>query len=64
MNNKPTLFDREFGCQRCNGDGFYYVAPEGVNPFACRIEHLARILRKVTCAECKKPQPTTHTEAR
>jgi len=45
MTDKPT-------CPRCNGDGFYYVTPDGVNPFACRIEHLAQILRKVTCQEC------------
>lgn len=36
-------------CQRCRGDGYYYVAPHGVNPFNVRLPQLARIMEIRRC---------------
>lgn len=45
---------RKIKCSRCNDDGYYYVAPHGVNPFHVRLPQLARIMEIRRC-NCDLP---------
>lgn len=36
-------------CPRCKGDGYYWLAPAGVNVFEMSIFHLASICRPHAC---------------
>jgi hypothetical protein len=48
-------------CTRCNDDGYYYVAPHGVNPFNVRLPQLARIMeiRRCNCDLIQSDNPLT-----
>lgn len=39
-------------CSNCDGVGWNFMAPRGVNPFMVRIENLARRLERRTCWRC------------
>lgn len=39
-------------CDACGGTGKVWVAPQGVNPFNCRLPHLADIVEKRNCWHC------------
>lgn len=55
---------KKIKCTRCNDDGYYYVAPVGVNPFHVRLPQLARIMEIRRC-NCDLDQSADHrgTEA-
>lgn len=36
-------------CERCKGEGFYFLLPHGMKPFAASIEVTARNMRRITC---------------
>ncbi len=40
-------------CNNCDGQGWKFMAPEGVNPFYVRLPALAQILERRTCWKCR-----------
>ena len=49
-------------CETCNGDGFYFRLPSGMNPFLSDINQIARMTRKVWCS-CGAAQPAPNAPA-
>lgn len=39
-------------CTACEGCGYSWIAPHGVNPFNVRLPQLAAMMEKRTCFHC------------
>lgn len=48
----PDAVAVEARCPQCEGRGYLWFAPPGVNTFRCSIEQLAKILREKPCWRC------------